>query len=77
VTAVGLAVPITAAAAVVPASAGRLARAPTAYVLSRGGPPGSARPGMVTPISTATNTPGKAQISGRGGLLGVKSPGSQ
>ena len=55
VTAVGLAIAATAGAAAAPASAGRLARAPTAYVLSNGGPPGSNSQGIVTPISTITN----------------------
>ena len=58
--AVGLAIAATAGAAAAPASAGRLAPAPTAYVLSNGGPPGSNSPGVVTPISTITNKPGKA-----------------
>src|SRR5215467_12929543 len=35
------------------------ARTPTAYVVSNGGPLGTARVGSVTPISTATNRPGK------------------
>ena len=64
-TALGLAIPVTAAAAAAPASAGRLARAPTAYVLSKGGQAGSNSPGIVTPISTVTNKPGKAIPAGK------------
>ena len=58
VTAAGLAILVTAAATTTPAYGGM--HAPAACVLSEGGPAGSDSPGTVTPINTATNTPGKA-----------------
>jgi len=75
VTAAGLAFLVTAAAPTTPAYGGM--HAPATYVLSEGGPAGSDSPGTVTPIKTATNTPGKAITAGKGVGFIASTPNSK
>jgi hyaluronoglucosaminidase len=60
------AVTMASAAGAAPTAAAGPARVPAAYVVSNGGPLGTVRAGTVTPISTATNLPGKAITVGKG-----------
>jgi hypothetical protein len=72
---VGLASAGGAGAATVPVSAARPARVPTVYVVGRGGLPGQASPGTVTPIDTATGKPGTT-IKGLTGPIAITPDGT-